>query len=267
MKMLFLFISFSIFQLNNSNKYPDLFFQGPICNNGRNQSPIQLSDEDSSYSPDSIITSVNYNNIPNSYSFNDGRVIKIFTKNKIQNMGTLHYKKRGYLNEYELIDIEIYYSGEHILKIDNIPNKPQIEIKLIHKRVENYNPSVNNGKSFTESNNYLIVSLLYQINGNFLDKNFLTNLISNYNSSGDDNKNLDLSTYDILNNNKYFMYDGSFTYFPCDEDVSYIVVRDIFKLNESDLNIIKSRYSSIWSNGSIDRPVAKIEGRPIIRNY
>ena len=259
-------LSVTMIQIINCLIYNDIYIQGPACKFGRMQSPIQLSDEDSTYFQESIVTSVNYKPITSAYFFNNKRVLKIFSSEILKDWGTIHFKKRGYLNKYNLSDIEIYYTGEHTIKIGEKILTPEIEVKLIHKRIDNYVSNVNTGKTFTESNNYLIVSLLYSFEGTIEDNGLLSTITSIY-SEEEKKSTLDLSSFDILKNNKYYMYDGSFTSFPCDEDVSYIVVRDIFILNESVLNFIKGKYLGLWENGKVNKPIAEKEGRPITRNY
>lgn len=272
-----LFSVFSILlfikQVFSQISYSDVFIKGSACLYGRLQSPIEMLESNSSYIAESTITSVNYLSVSNIFlNFNE-RVLKVSQdKNTSPNFGSLNYRKKGFISEYSLIDIEIYNPAEHRLKLanDTIIVNPDIEVKLIHKKNLLYVSDVNSFRNFTEANSYLIVSLLYKLNASLSDNGFLTDLNSFYNSQGNSllvKTSFDLNKYNLIKNNQYFMYDGSFSYYPCDENVSYIVVKDIFYISPSDLSTIQSRYSTKWANGIVNKQIAKQFGRPIYTNY
>ena len=176
--------------------YQDVFNKGPACMNGRLQSPIELSDENSNYSQENILTSVNYLSFSNLFlNFNEKGILKVY-QSSINSpvFGSVNYKKRGYLSQFQLIDIEIYYPAEHRIKIGGSLVSPDIEIKLIHKKDKLFSSSVNDNRNFTEPNSYLIVSLLYKQNATTSDNGFLTDLNTLYNptQSAMIMKNIDL---------------------------------------------------------------------------
>lgn len=262
----------SIFSLiiECQNTYQEIFNSGLTCTTGRIQSPIELSDENSKYSQEHLITGVNYFSLTNLYVAFNERILKVFQSNvNNPNFGNTNYKKNGYLSQYELIDIEFYYPAEHRINVKGAVIIPDVEVKLIHKKNNLFSSSANENRNFTESNKYLIVSLLYKQNGTFSDNGFLSDLAFIYNPSKSPlvMKNIDLDNYNLIKNNRYYMYDGSFSYFPCDENVSYVVVKDIFSISPIDVNNISSRYVLKYANPSVNKAIAKPYGRPVYRNF
>jgi len=261
---------FVINEIETQNIYQDIYHNSPACKNGRLQSPIILSDEISKYDQESILTGVNYNTLNDIYLNFNSRILKVMQKNIDKPIfGNINYKKRGYLSEYVLIDIEIYYPGEHRIQEGKNIIIPEVEVKLIHKRNTQYYSTANNFRNFTEPNSYLIVSLLYKQNSEFSDNGFLTDLIKLYNPSRSpmSMRIIDFDNYKLIKNNRYYMYDGSFTYFPCDENVSHIVVKDIFDISSSNLENVLSRYKIKYTVPEINKSIAQLYGRPVLRNY
>jgi len=269
--ILFILSSFILLiKLQCQNTYQEIFNNGPACKNGRIQTPLILSDKGSKYNPEFLLTDISYNSLNNIYVNFDYRILKVFQSNvNYPNFGKINYKKQGSLNEYELIDIEFYYPAEHRINVGGSLIVPDVEVKLIHKKNKMYSATANELKNFTESNSFLIVSLLYSQNGTNSDNNFLADLSLVYNPSISPMmmKNIDFDTYGLIKNNRYFMYDGSFSYFPCDENVSYIVVRDLFQISPSDIQNFISRYNLKYSNPQVNKAIAQPFGRPIYRNY
>lgn len=267
-KILFAFVLSVI--INCQNTYQEIFHNGLICKTGRIQSPIELSDENSKYSQEHVLTNIDYFNVNNVYvNFNE-RILKLFQNNQNSaNWGNVNYKKDGYLSQFELIDIEFYYPAEHVIKSEGSVIVPDVEVKLIHKKNNFFYSSTNELRNYTEPNSYLIVSLLYKTNSLFSDNGFLTDLITVYNPTRSARlmRNVDLDSYGLIKNNRYYMYDGSFSYYPCDENVSYIVVKDIFTISENDVNDIISRYSSKYVTPFVNKAIAMPYGRPVYRNF
>jgi len=260
-----------VIKIESQNTYQEIFNNSPACKNGRIQSPILLSDVTSKYDQESIVTSVNYNSLNDIYvNFNE-RILKVFQNDNSQpNFGNVNYRKRGYLSNYQLIDIEFYYPGEHRIQEGNNIIVPDIEVKLIHKKNLKFSSTTNFYRNFTEPNSYLIISLLYKQNYTLnSDNGFLTNLISLYNPSKSPMmmKNIDFDSFDLIKNNRYFMYDGSFSYFPCDENVSYMVVRDIYDINDNTIQNIIGKYNIKYPNPQVNKTISEPYGRPVYRNY
>lgn len=250
--------------------YQDIFNNGLTCRTGRIQSPIELSDQNSKYSQEHLITGVNYFSLNNLYVAFNERILKVF-QNKVNSpdFGITNYKKNGYLSQYQLIDIEFYYPAEHRINIGGAVIIPDVEVKLIHKKNNLFFSSANEFRNFTEPNSYLIISLLYKQNATYSDNGFLSDLTIVYNPNRSPMlmKNIDFDSYNLIKNNRYYMYDGSFSYFPCDENVSYVVIKDIFSISSNDLNNIISRYNTKYSSPFVNKPIAKPYGRPVYRNF
>lgn len=258
------------FLIECQNTYQQIFNNGLACNMGRIQSPIELSDETSKYSQENLLTSINYLSLNNLYVNLNERILKVFQNNAVsQNFGNINFKKNGYLSQFQLIDIEFYYPAEHNIKVGTSVVVPDVEVKLIHKKIKNFYSSANDLRNFTESNSYLIVSLLYKQKGTFSDNGFLSDLISVYNPTKSPilMKNIDLDKYNLIKSNRYYMYDGSFSYFPCDENVSYVVVKDLFSISGSDIGNIIEKYSTKYSSPFVNKAIAKPFGRPVYRNF
>ena len=268
--MTILFVFFLSVIIKCQNTYQDIFNNGLTCKTGRIQSPIELSDESSKYSQEHLLTNIDYSTLNNVYvNFND-RILKVFQNDQnFPNFGNVIYKKNGYLSQFQLIDIEFYSPAEHRINSKGSLIAPDIEIKLIHKKIDNFYSTTNELRNFTEPNSYLIISLLYKTNSTFSDNGFLTDLIivNNPTKSPMIMKSIDFDKYGLMNNNRYYMYDGSFSYFPCDENVSYIVVRDPFFINQSDVNNIISSYNNKYSSPDVNKAIAKPFGRPVYRNF
>lgn len=269
-KLIFTVVSILSLIIKCQNTYQEIFNNGLTCKTGRIQSPLELSDVASNYSQENLITNINYLSLNNLYVALNERILKVFQGNvNAQNFGNINFKKNGYLSQYQLIDIEFYYTAEHFIKEGGSAIVPDVEVKLIHKKSNKFSSSANQNRNFTESNSYLIVSLLYKQNATFSDNGFLTDLIGVYNPTKSPMlmKNVDLDKYNLIESNRYYMYDGSFSYFPCDEDVSYVVVKDLFSIRENDLNKIVTIYSNKYSSPFVNKAIAKPYGRPIYRNF
>lgn len=252
------------------NTYQEIFNNGLTCKTGRIQSPIELSDEISNFSQESLITGVNYLTLNNLYVDFNERILKVFQSNENSpNFGSIIFKKNGYFSQYDLIDIEFYNTAEHRLNVKGKVFYPDIEIKLIHMRNNKFSSSANENRNFTESNSFLIISLLYQQNAFFSDNGFLTDLINTYSSAKSPfmMKNIDLDKYNFIKNNRYYMYDGSFSYFPCDENVSYVVIKDLFSITPFDFENIRSIYMTKYSSPFVNKTIANLYGRPVLRNF
>ncbi len=250
--------------------YQDTFNNGLTCKTGRIQSPIELSDESSIHSDGYSLTTVNYLSLNSLYLGFNERILKVSQNNvDSPNFGRVNYKKNGYLSQYQLIDIEFYYPAEHNIKVKGSVVVPEIEVKLIHKKNIKFFSSVNENRNFTEANSYLIVSLLYKNTATLSDNGFLSDFLTLYNPTKSPMmmKNIDLDKYNLIRSNRYYMYDGSFSYFPCDENVSYIVVKDLFFVSQTDINTIVSRYLTKYSSPYVNKAIAEPFGRPVFRNF
>jgi carbonic anhydrase len=225
----------------------------PTCKYGRLQSPINLNEYDSTYS--------------NSFSFvyqyfkpnmNITKIETYTTMWKIQEGGNyLNFEKDGVIKQYELDKIELY-KGIH--KIDG--EKGDYELHLVHKKNLDFNSNKNQYRKIVDANMYLVIVLRYKDctvdNSTCIsDNELLSKLTSNL-------SDFDLNKYPIYQDKRAYLYEGSFLYSPCDENVNYYVINDFFYPNGLDngLNDTLNNFNLTDFNDIKDR-----YGRPVLKNF
>lgn len=225
----------------------------PTCKYGRLQSPINLNEYDSTYS--------------NSFSFvyqyfkpnmNITKIETYTTMWKIQEGGNyLNFEKDGVIKQYELDKIELY-KGIH--KIDG--EKGDYELHLVHKKNLDFNSNKNQYRKIVDANMYLVIVLRYknctvENSACISDNGLLSKLATNLND-------FDLNKYPIYQDKRAYLYEGSFLYSPCDENVNYYVINDFFYPNGLDngLNDTLNDFNLIDFNDIKDR-----YGRPVLKNF
>ena len=225
----------------------------PTCKYGRLQSPINLNEYDSTYS--------------NSFSFvyqyfkpnmNITKIETYTTMWKIQEGGNyLNFEKDGVIKQYELDKIELY-KGIH--KIDG--EKGDYELHLVHKKNLDFNSNKNQYRKIVDANMYLVIVLRYKDctvdNSTCIsDNELLSKLTSNL-------SDFDLNKYPIYQDKRAYLYEGSFLYSPCDENVNYYVINDFFYPNGLDngLNDTLKNFNLTDFNDIKDR-----YGRPVLKNF
>lgn len=225
----------------------------PTCKYGRLQSPINLNEYDSTYS--------------NSFSFvyqyfkpnmNITKIETYTTMWKIQEGGNyLNFEKDGVIKQYELDKIELY-KGIH--KIDG--EKGDYELHLVHKKNLDFNSNKNQYRKIVDANMYLVIVLRYknctvENSACISDNGLLSKLATNLND-------FDLNKYPIYQDKRAYLYEGSFLYSPCDENVNYYVINDFFYPNGLDngLNDTLNNFNLTDFNDIKDR-----YGRPVLKNF
>lgn len=226
----------------------------PTCKYGRLQSPINLNEYDSTYS--------------NSFSFvyqyfkpnmNITKIETYTTMWKIQEGGNyLNFEKDGVIKQYELDKIELY-KGIH--KIDG--EKGDYELHLVHKKNLDFNSNKNQYRKIVDANMYLVIVLRYKNctieNSVCISDNGLLSKLTNETTT-----NFDLNKYPIYQDKRAYLYEGSFLYSPCDENVNYYVINDFFYPNGLDngLNDTLKNFNLTDFNDIKDR-----YGRPVLKNF
>ena len=225
----------------------------PTCKYGRLQSPINLNEYDSTYS--------------NSFSFvyqyfkpnmNITKIETYTTMWKIQEGGNyLNFEKDGVIKQYELDKIELY-KGIH--KIDG--EKGDYELHLVHKKNLDFNSNKNQYRKIVDANMYLVIVLRYknctvENSACISDNGLLSKLTTDLND-------FDLNKYPIYQDKRAYLYEGSFLYSPCDENVNYYVINDFFYPNGLDngLNDTLKNFNLTDFNDIKDR-----YGRPVLKNF
>jgi carbonic anhydrase len=178
---------------------------------------------------------------------------------KIQEGGNyLNFEKDGVIKQYELDKIELY-KGIH--KIDG--EKGDYELHLVHKKNLDFNSNKNQYRKIVDANMYLVIVLRYKNctveNSACISDNGLLSKLTNETTT-----DFDLNKYPIYQDKRAYLYEGSFLYSPCDENVNYYVINDFFYPNGLDngLNDTLNNFNLIDFNDIKDR-----YGRPVLKNF
>ena len=217
------------------------------CQYGRLQSPIELNEYDSTYS----------NKFSFVYQYYKGDSSKTIHTDytyywTIGEGNFVNFEKEGVIKQYELNKIEVY-PGTHT--IDG--NTGNFEIHLVHKKNLDFNSNKNQYRKIVDANMYLVVVLRYRTDCSNLACISDNGLLSDLENTG--SGTIDLNKYPIFQDKRAYLYEGSFLYTPCDENVNYFVVNDFF-------------YSNVDITGNIpgyDVVISQKDryGRPILKNF
>ena len=224
----------------------------PACRLGRLQSPIQIKEFESNYTNDFSFVYQNYKPFKIKKEDNlDYAAVYIASENG-KNGGYINFERGGVIKQYELEKFEIY---PFLHSIDN--DQGDFELHLVHKKNLDFKTNKNQYRNIQDANMYLVVVLRYSKECSDYpctsDNGLLDKIIT-------PNEVIDLNIYSIFQEKRAYFYEGSFLHLPCDENVNYYVVKDIFKTekNKDDLHI---EYESAKI-----KP-ANIFGRPIYKNF
>ena len=252
-KIFFLIITLIILSITPINSIPEQWRDYSACKYGRLQSPISLNEYESAYSNSfsfvyQYYKSNNINTTNNSYTI-------IWT---IPEGNFVNFEKEGVIKQYELKRIELY-NGIH--EIDG--KKGDYELHLVHEKNLDFNSNKNQYRKIVDANMYLTIVLRYKKdcdNTTFIcisDNGLLSQLKINESTIN----NFDLSNYPIYQDKRAYLYEGSFLYMPCDENVNYYVVNDFFSLENDEFNVTVNEFNgfnvTIGQTERYDRPVLK----------
>jgi len=252
-KIFTLIITLIILCITPINSISEQWRDYSACKYGRLQSPISLNEYESTYS--------------NSFSF----VYQYYKNNKINTTNNsytimwtipegnfVNFEKEGVIKQYELKRIELY-NGIH--EIDG--KKGDYELHLVHEKNLDFNSNKNQYRKIVDANMFLTIVLRYKKdcdNTTFIcisDNGLLSQLKINESTIN----NFDLSNYPIYQDKRAYLYEGSFLYMPCDENVNYYVVNDFFSLENDEFNVTDNEFKgfnvTINQTERYDRPVLK----------
>jgi carbonic anhydrase len=256
---------------SQKSNYRSLYTTSLACEMGRLQSPLNLQDVYSNFNSSVNILYTDYVPIQNAYLgwSKSGRILQVNQKlgtPSTSNFGYAGLSRGGVIKQYALTGIEIYTPAEH--KINGFDY--DLEILLIHENVIQFQTNVNQYRRIPDGNKYLTISLLYSQKGGVSDNGFLKDLVSTWNgNSNPDYKTssflLDMNSYELIRDRRWFFYEGSFSYFPCDEVVNKIVIRDPFIMEN--LSLFQDIYKTVYDTPIVSKPISESNGRPIYRNY
>ena len=222
----------------------------PACRLGRLQSPIEIKEVDSTYSNDFSFVYQNYKQI-NEISITDKTYA--FSSGEIKG-GYINFERGGVIKQYELIRIDIY-PGLH--KIDGITS--DYEVHLIHKKNLDFNTNKNQYRSIQDANMYLSVVLRYNkeenCNANNIKCTSDDGLFKKLKALNSEPDTLFLNEYPIFQDKRAYLYEGSLLQIPCDENVNYYVVNDIFAMVGDEFKAPETNKINIAN--SFDRPIYK----------
>ena len=216
------------------------------CKYGRLQSPIELNEYDSTYSNKFSFVYQYYKD--SGARFNSGSYTHLW---EIDEGNFVNFEKEGVIKQYELTKIELY---PKIHKVDGIMG--DFELHLVHKKNLDFNSNKNQYRKIVDANMYLVVVLRYTTNCNNLvciSDNGLFSKLKGISSED----TINLNNYPIFQDKRAYLYEGSFLYTPCDENVNYYVVKDFFHSDVQPENLDNSAEIS-----QKDR-----YGRPILKNF
>ena len=252
-KIFFLIITLIILSITPINSIPEQWRDYSVCKYGRLQSPISLNEYESAYSNSfsfvyQYYKSNNINTTNNSYTI-------MWT---IPEGNFVNFEKEGVIKQYELKRIELY-NGIH--EIDG--KKGDYELHLVHEKNLDFNSNKNQYRKIVDANMYLTIVLRYKKDCDkttficISDNGLLSQLKINESTIN----NFDLSNYPIYQDKRAYLYEGSFLYMPCDENVNYYVVNDFFSLENDEFNVTDNEFKgfnvTINQTERYDRPVLK----------
>jgi len=250
-KIFFLIITLIILSIAPINSIPEKWREYSACKYGRLQSPISLNEYDSTYS-NSFSFVYQYYKINNNITSKNSYTITW----EIPEGNFINFEKEGVIKQYELKKIELY-NGIH--EIDG--KKGDYELHLVHEKNLDFNSNKNQYRKIVDANMYLTIVLRYKKDCDNItsicisDNGLLSKLKRN-----EAINNFNLNDYPIYQDKRAYLYEGSFLYMPCDENVNYYVVNDFFyldnKFNITD-NDFSEFYTSINQTDRYDRPVLK----------
>ena len=241
-----LFIFFLSIYFSLETEYEELWTSFPACRMGRLQSPVRLNITQSVFSSDFSIVYQQFSKV--NYSFSEPSkskpVISALTSDSDSDSQYINFQKGGVIKQYKLERLELY-QGLH--KVEE--EISQYELHFVFKKVLGFTTNQNQYRRIQDANNYLVLVVRYNTSSGIND-NGLYKCVRN-------TEGCNLNNYPIFQDKRAFYYEGSFIYNPCQEDVNYIVLYDLFKAN------ININYSDDWAK----RNFAYSYDRPIYRNF
>ena len=252
-KIFSLIITLIILCITPINSISEQWRDYSACKYGRLQSPISLNEYESTYSNSFSFVYQYYKN--NNINTTNNSYTIMWT---IPEGNFVNFEKEGVIKQYELKRIELY-NGIH--EIDG--KKGDYELHLVHEKNLDFNSNKNQYRKIVDANMYLTIVLRYKKdcdNTTFIcisDNGLLSQLKINESIIN----NFDLSHYPIYQDKRAYLYEGSFLYMPCDENVNYYVVNDFFSLENNEFNVTDNEFNgfnvTIGQMERYDRPVLK----------
>ena len=237
------------FSLNNDkdNDYNNDWRNYPACKLGRLQSPIAINEYESSYSNDFSFVYQDYKDIPKCKINQDNYALTTTEFNG----GYINFERGGVIKQYIFKKAELY-PGLH--KIDG--DSPDYELHLVHEKNLEFKTNKNQYRSIQDPNMFLTIVLRYKkkCEGDIIctsDDGLLEKLLIE-----SDGETINLNNYPIFQDKRAYFYEGSSIHIPCDENINYYIVKDLFHTDKD----------------SLEMPFNKLDphdrfGRPVYKNF
>ena len=254
-KIFSLIITLIILCITPINSISEQWRDYSACKYGRLQSPISLNEYESTYSNSFSFVYQYYKN--NNINTTNNSYTIMWT---IPEGNFVNFEKEGVIKQYELKRIELY-NGIH--EIDG--KKGDYELHLVHEKNLDFNSNKNQYRKIVDANMYLTIVLRYKKDCDkttficISDNGLLSQLKINESTIN----NFDLSNYPIYQDKRAYLYEGSFLYMPCDENVNYYVVNDFFSLENDEFNVTDNEFKGF--NVTINQ-MERYE-RPVLKNF
>ena len=234
-----------------SSNYQDNWRDYPACRLGRMQSPIEINEYQSIYTNDfsfvyqdyreiNDTTQANLNNDTDNYAF-----VANLTKG-----GYINFERSGVIKQYELLRAELY-PGLHKINGDS----PDYELHLVHYKNLDFKTNKNQYRRIQDPNMFLTIVLRYKKNCSE-DQNIVCASDNGLLKDLKNNSLTSLGNYPVFQDKRAFLYEGSSMYIPCDENVNYYVIKDLFFCDD-DIADFNLDFVNINAMEKYDRPVYK----------
>ena len=237
------------FYIISAQSYNELWVSYPACKMGRLQSPIRLNVTQSVYNSTFSIVYQQFKQESYHWKTFSNSIPVVSTDNNITGQ-FINFQKGGVIKQYKLEKIELY-QGLH--KVEEIIS--QYELHFLFKKVLGFTTNQNQYKRIQDANNYLALVIRYN-NTDLISSNQATSLINDNGLyecvMGSD---CDIGAFPIFQDKKAYYYEGSFIYNPCQEDVNYIVLSDIFKASIDNVYSSNEQWAKRNFSYSYDRPI------------
>lgn len=230
----------------------------PTCRLGRLQSPIEIKEYESTYANNFSFVYQNYkdiNNFKSNQKYSDGNYADVY--DITDGGGYINFERGGVIKQYELIRFELY-PGIH--SIDG--QKGDFELHLVHKKNLDFITNKNQYRSIQDANMFLVVVLRYKKDckdSNCISDSGLLEAISKI----DTHTPMNLNTFSIFQDKRAYFYEGSSLHIPCDENVNYYIIKDLFY---SDFNVSLIANINTTEFNQIKKEAGRY-GRPVLKNF
>lgn len=250
------------------------------CSLGYLQSPTQLLAGNSIYNPVVGLVTDSYQTFTNGVVYvNQSRGLVEFRptadilSNKYNTHGSVILNYQEYYVKFDLVNVVIKSPTEHTIEGKTY----ELEVQLIHQRDLTYKTPENNFKTKTTINDQLIISIPFSPSvlnspAGFLDIIASTFQTSNIINSSTIGRNTDLSQYNLINDKSFYLYAGSETQNPCNENVIHLVFREPMYVTQATFAFFKSSIFGAYFTSGINTKTSipndpNVTGRVTYRNF